>query len=1032
MTPTRPPERAHADHRPRPAGGRSVDVGTLAADLSRTIDGEVRFDAGSRHLYSTDASNFRQVPIGVVVPRTVQDVIDTVALCRRHGAAVTSRGGGTSLAGQACNVAVVIDFSKYVTDIIDIDVEARTATVRPGLVLDDLRARTAEHGLTWGPSPSTHNSCTIGGMLGNNACGMHAFAFGRAEDNVEELDVLLHDGTRMTVGATSDGELRRTIAAGGREGEIYGQLRELRDRHADRIRARFPDIPRRVSGYNLIELLPENGFHVARALVGTEGTCVTILGAKLQLNPLPPQNVLVALGYEDIYAAGRAVADVRHADGLYALEGIDQHLIDNIAEKGLRGDALQYLPDGRGWLLCEFRGHTKQQATSRAQALIDELDRRGHRCGRHVYDSEQAQEEVWTAREAGLGATALFQGRHQWPGWEDSAVHPDQVGDYLDDLRELFGEHGFDPTLYGHFGDGCIHCRIAFDLTTPDGVATYRGFLERAADLVCRYGGSLSGEHGDGQQRGELLDRMYGPELVQAMREFKAIWDPDGRMNPGKVVSARPLDADLRLGAEHQWRPTTRFAYPHDGYDFKRAQLRCVGVGKCRRDDGAGTMCPSYMVTREEMHSTRGRARLLFEMLQPDSELDGWRDEHVKEALELCLSCKGCTTDCPVNVDMPTYKAEFFHHHYRGRLHPPAHYALGLIDVWSGLAQRAPGLANAILSAPGVSTLLKKTAGVARERPAPRYTARSFRTWFQQRQPVNVGARQVILFDDTFTDHFTPSVGRAAVEILEDAGYHVLLPPRQLCCGRPLYDYGFLDRAERYLDRLLAAVGPAVSRGVRIVGLEPSCVAVFRDELVKMKPHDDDARRVAASTYMLSEFLNEIGYEYPRLQRTAIVHGHCHHKAAMGMAQEAKALDAIGLDWSELDAGCCGLAGSFGFEAGDKFRISVEAGERKLLPAVRKTDDDTLIITNGFSCATQITHLQQLNGSTGRRSLHLAQVIQLAKRSGPDGPSGPGPVEDSVVADVPASAPRAITAASALVGGIAAVGWATRRRRSER
>lgn len=1008
-----------------------VDAQRLAFALRDRIEGEVRFDPGSRHLYATDASNFRQVPVGVVVPRTPADVERTVELCREYGVPITSRGGGTSLAGQACNVAVVIDHSKYLNDIDDVDIDGRTATVRPGLVLDDLRARTRQHDLTWGPSPSTHNRCTIGGMLGNNACGMHAFAFGRAEDNVEELDILLYDGTRMTVGATGEDELEAIIAAGGRKGGIYAALRDLRDRYADTIRERFPDIPRRVSGYNLSELLPEQGFNVARALVGTEGTCATILGARLILNHFPPEAVLVVLGYDDMYDAGDAVTELRHAEGLYALEGMDHRLIDSIREKHLHGGALEYLPDGRGWLLCEFRGPTKSEARGHAEAFLDGIERTGHRCSFELYDDETAQAEVWTARETGLGASAQFKGENAWPGWEDSAVHPDRVGEYLRDLRDVFHAHGFDPAIYGHLGDGCIHCRIAFDLTSADGVANYRSFLEDAADLVCRYGGSLSGEHGDGQQRGELLERMYGAELVQAMREFKAIWDPDGMMNPGKVVDPYPLDVNLRLGADHrEWHPVeTGFAYPHDDHDWNRAQRRCVGVGLCRRDDGAGTMCPSYMVTNEEQHSTRGRARLLFEMLQPDSQLDGWQDEHVKAALDLCLACKGCTGECPVNVDMPTYKAEFFHQHYKGRVHPRAHYALGLIDVWSAIAQRVPGLANTALAAPGLGWLLKTVAGVTTERPAPAYAARSFRQWFADRAPADPDAPPVLLFADTFTDHFDPALGKATVAVLEDAGYRVELSQSGVCCGRPLYDFGFLDLAGDYLDRLVAALTDAAADGTRIVGMEPSCVAVLRDELFKMRPHDEDARRIAENTRMLSEFLEEVDYDYPQLHRKAIVHGHCHHKGALGMGAEERALDAMGLDWEELDAGCCGLAGSFGFEAGEKFEVSVAAGERKLMPAVRDAADDTLIIANGFSCVTQIDHLQQRNGGPGRRALHLAEVIDMARTSGPDGPGGPGPVERSQPVDDEAALGLGKVAATAAGLGIVAVAARYARRR---
>ena len=980
--------------------GLDVDTQRLALALRRAVSGEVRFDPGSRHLYATDASNFRQIPVGVVVPRTIDDVVATVRVCREHGVPITHRGGGTSLAGQACNAAVIIDSSKYLRDIVAIDGDRRTATVQPGLVLDDLRTATQDDlGLTWGPDPSTHNRCTVGGMIGNNSCGIHAFEYGRVEDNVEELEILLYDGTRMTVGPTSEEELEQIIAAGGRKGEIYAALRDLRDRYADEIRERFPDIPRRVSGYNLTELLEENGFNVARALVGTEGTCVTVLNATVNLNHYFPERALLVLGYPSVYEAGDHVAVLRDSEAI-ALEGLDAHLIHNIAEKGLHSDALAYLPEGDGWLLVEFGGETRDEAHDKARALMEQLEQADNPPTMHLYDDERAESKVWEAREAGLGATAHFKGQDAWPGWEDSAVAPEDVGDYLRDLRDLFDEYGYGASVYGHFGDGCIHCRISFDLSSAEGVARYRDFLYQAADLVAGYGGSLSGEHGDGQQRGELLEVMYGPELVQAMREFKAIWDPENRMNPGKVVDPYRADENLRLGADHrQWHPETRFSYPQDDFDFNRAALRCVGVGKCRRDDGSGTMCPSYMVTHEEMHSTRGRARLLFEMLQPDSELDGWKDEHVKEALDLCLSCKGCTTDCPVNVDMPTYKAEFLHHYYEGRLHPPNHYALGLINVWSALASRMPGIANWVLDNPTLGPLMKKAAGIAVDRPAPKYAEQTFREWLDARAPHNEGKPRVLLFPDTFVNHFQPEIGKDTVAVLEDAGYQVSIPERPVCCGRPLYDYGMLELADRYLDRLVETLKDEVAAGTKIVGMEPSCIAVFRDELVQMKPHDADARRISEATHSLAEFLVEVAdYHFPHLERRAIVQGHCHHKGALGMGADEVAWDHLGLDAAELDAGCCGLAGSFGFEAGDKFDVSVKAGERKLMPSVREAPEDMLVMADGFSCRTQIKHLQQMgidgspvdtnpDGTPRRQALHLAQVIRMAHEQGPTGPT---------------------------------------------
>ncbi|MDP9022627.1 MAG: FAD-binding protein [Actinomycetota bacterium] len=1006
----------------------TIDAVGLGTALAASLEGEVRFDDGYRHLYATDASNFRQVPIGVVLPKTLDDIVLTHEVCREFGAPITNRGGGTSLAGQACNVAVIIDSSKYLRRIVDFDPRARLVRCETGIVLDTLRGYTQQHGqLTWGPDPATHNRCTVGGMIGNNACGMRAFRYGPAEDNVQDLDVLLYDGTRLSVGPTRPEELDAIIAAGGRKGEIYRRLRDLRDRYADAIRTRFPDIPRRISGFSLTQLLPENGFNVARALVGTEGTCVTVLQATLNLHEHHPDRALLLLGYPDVFTAADHVSEIRAHGRAIALEGMDRLLVDHMGAKGLLTDPVRLLPEGHGWLLAEFGGASPDEASEYAHQLMQRLRSSDDRPAMKLYVDPDQAKVIWEAREAGLAATAQTHNGAAWPGWDDSAVHPDHLGDYLRDLKALFRRYSLDSVLYGHFGDGCVHCRIDFDLTSTDGVRTYREFIEAAADLVSSYNGSYSGEHGDGQQRGELLERMYGPEIVRAFEEFKAIWDPGNRMNPGKVVNAYRLDEDLRLGPSYRpWEPGTRFPYPHDRGSFAQATLRCVGVGKCRRDDGHGVMCPSYMVTREEMHSTRGRARLLFEMLQPDAQLNGWRDQTVKEALELCLSCKGCTVDCPVDVDMPTYKAEFYYHHHQGRLRPPAHYALGLIDVWSTIASNLPGITNLVLNAPALGTALKKVAGIAPQRPAPRYASRTFREWFADRPTADHDRPRVVFFPDTFTNYFHPVVGQATVAVLEDAGYHVTIPPRVVCCGRPLYDYGLLDRAEAYLDRLIESLDRHVAAGVKVVGAEPSCVATFRDELVKMKPNDVAARRIAEATFMLSEFLLEEGYDFPRLNRTAIVHGHCHHKGALGMQAEGEVLSRLGLDWTELDAGCCGMAGAFGFEAGDKYAISVKAGERKLLPAVREADETTLIIANGFSCRTQIEQLQVGDGlateGRGRRALHLAQVIQMARHDGPQGPRGADPVERDYVGDPRGAvwtAKDTIVAAAVAAGGAA-------------
>ncbi|HEY2854944.1 MAG TPA: FAD-linked oxidase C-terminal domain-containing protein [Gemmatimonadaceae bacterium] len=983
----------------KPDIGSTVDATALETDLQQRIQGEVRFDAGSRSLYATDASNYRQVPIGVVVPRTADDVVETVAVCHRHGAPVLPRGGGTSLAGQCCNVAVVIDCSKYLNNIVALDADARRARVQPGLILDDLRMAAERHQLTFGPDPATHNHCTLGGMIGNNSCGVHSVMAGKTDDNVEELEVLTYDGLRLRLGLTSDDELERVIAAGGRRGEIYSRLRAFRDRYAEAIRARFPKIPRRVSGYNLEQLLPENGFHLGRALVGSEGTCVTVLEATVRLVSSPAARSLLVLGYPDVYEAADHIMDIL-AFRPIGLEGMDEMLVDGMKKKHLHPQDVKLLPDGKGWLLVEFGGDTKRDADDRARALMAALGKGARAPTMKLFDDPAAEKTIWRVRESGLGATARVPGEPDtWEGWEDSAAPPERLGDYLRDFRKLLTRYGYRGALYGHFGQGCVHTRINFDLVTADGIARFRSFLHAAADLVVSYGGSLSGEHGDGQSRAELLPKMFGPELVQAFGEFKTIWDPDGKMNPGKLVNARRVDENLRLGTGyHPRQDTTKFPFPGDDKgSFARATLRCVGVGECRRLHG-GTMCPSFMVTREEKHSTRGRARLLFEMLQGEVITDGWKSEAVREALDLCLACKGCKGECPVNVDMATYKAEFLSHYYAKRLRPRHAYAFGLIARWARLAEHAPAVANFLTQAPGLRTIARRLAGIAPQRRLPAFAAHTFKQQFARRQPRNTNGERVILWPDTFNNHFHPETAMAAVAVLESAGYTVDVPRHWLCCGRPLYDYGMLSTAKRWLGRILAGLQDEIVRGTPIIGLEPSCVAVFRDELWALFPDDDLAARLSRQTYLLSEFLVQRAGNFrpPRFRRTAVVHGHCHHKAIMKMGAEVTLLNQLGLDFELLDSGCCGMAGAFGFER-DHYDVSIKCGERVLLPAVRGARPDTLIIADGFSCREQIAQ------TTGRHALHIAEVLELALRAG-DEPllNPPAPSYDD---NVPEGAP---------------------------
>jgi FAD/FMN-containing dehydrogenase/Fe-S oxidoreductase len=954
--------------------GIATERDSLAADLRAHVRGEVQFTAGDRALYATDSSNYRQLPIGVVRPVDTDDLVETIRVCRDHEAPVTLRGGGTSLAGQATNRAVIVDVSRHLNQILAVDPERRTARVQPGVILDDLRAAAERHRLTFGPDPATHDRCTLGGMLGNDSCGVHSIMAGRTSDNIESLDVLTYDGLRLTVGRTTDGELAAICAEPGPRGDIYRSLRALRDRHEARIRERYPKLPRLVSGFALPSLLPENGFDVGRSLVGTEGTCVTILEATVRLVASPPARALAVLGFDDIFGAADRTPEIMTA-GPIGLEGFDDRLVDACRRKGLSGAAIAGLPDGGGWLLVEFGGDTVAQAESKAR---DAARRFGGRA--RVIVDEAQQQAFWTLRESAVGATAVVPGRPPtYPGWEDSAVPPARLGTYMRELDALIGRFGFERTFYGHFGDGCLHMRSEFDFRTPAGLRSFHSFLEQAADLVVRHGGSLSGEHGDGQARAELLPRMFGLELVSAFREFKSIWDPLGRMNPGKVVDPMPLDADLRP-ARRLREPRTTFGYPADGGSFSRAVARCVGVGKCRRESG-GAMCPTFQATHEERHSTRGRARLLWEMLDGEALPDLWRSDAVLEALDMCIACKSCESECPVQVDIATYKAEFMAHHYARRLRPRAAYSMGLIHWWAHLAHRNPGLANSVGTVPGIAGLARLMAGVDPHRRLPRFADKTFRSGLPPETPDLGGARsaerRVVLFADTFTEGFAPSQGLAALRVLQAAGFTVEVPRADLCCGRPLYDRGFLRQARRLLGRMMKTFEPELDSGVPIIVLEPSCEAVFHDELQNLFPRDSRARQLDKMVTGLGAFVAAHPAEFAaalpgRLASPAVLHGHCHQKATVGMADEEVALRSIGLAPAQPEPGCCGMAGAFGFERGEHYELSQKIGERALLPAVRAAAADALLIADGFSCREQIAQ------SGGRHAVHLAEVLELA------------------------------------------------------
>ncbi|WP_081064442.1 FAD-binding and (Fe-S)-binding domain-containing protein [Burkholderia stagnalis] len=954
---------------------------TLAADLRTAVRGEVRFDAGSKALYASDASNYRQVPLGVVVPADAEDLVAALGVCRRFDVPFLTRGGGTSQNGQCVNVAVVADTSKYFNRVVSVDPDAKTAVVEPGVVCDVLRDAAEAHGLTFAPDPATHSRCTLGGMIANNSCGAHSVMAGKTVENVEALEILTYDGARFWVGPTPEPELDAIIAAGGRRGEIYRRLRDLRDRYADRIRNEFPQIKRRVSGFNLDQLLPENGFNVARALVGTEGTCAVTLQAKVRLVHSPSCRVLLVLGFTDIFTAADAVPHYNRFAPI-AIEGLDRAIIRGLQARGLKADEIALLPPGDAWVVLEFGADTVDAAL--AQAREAEAYFNGGGAGPDVSGfvvAEKAkQQKIWSIRETGASAVALSVDPSKpdpIAGWEDAAVDPLRLGDYLRAFQALVDRYGYETCLYGHFGDGCVHARITFDLRSVEGVQVWRGFLREAAQLVVDFGGSLSGEHGDGQAKAEFLPIMYGPELMQAMAEFKAIWDPANRLNPGKVINAYRADENLRLGPAYK--PVTlqtklTFASP-EGDGMQRAIERCIGMGKCRSLDG-GTMCPSYRATREEKFSTRGRAHLFWEMLQGDVIKDGWNSPEVKEALDACLGCKGCKSDCPTHTDMASYKAEFLSHYYETHRRPRQAMFMGRIGQWAPLASRFPRLMNFMTSTPPLARIGKWIAGIAPRRALPAFAPRPFRAIAKrqgigQRTGATPARNKVILWVDTFNEHFSPDIAAAAADVLTRLGFDVTLPRKRLCCGRPLYDYGLLDEARALLRTAVDELADEIGAGVPVVGLEPGCLSVFKDELLKQLPDEPLAKRLAAQTFLFSDFVAQAEFAWPQLDADVIVHGHCHQKSLFGMKGETALLDKLGVRWTLLDTGCCGMSGSFGFNDAH-YDLSMKIGEGKLLPLVRQASDDAIVVTNGFSCREQIEQ------GAGRTPLHIAQLAQRA------------------------------------------------------
>jgi FAD/FMN-containing dehydrogenase/Fe-S oxidoreductase len=951
------------------------ETARLERALRGRIRGEVRCDPKSRLLYSTDASLYQILPVGVVIPRDVADVRTALETAAELGLPVLPRGGGTALAGQTVGAAVVLDFGKYMNRVLEIDPERRRARVQPGVRLDRLNRAAAPHGLLFGPDPATIRQCALGGMIGNNSCGARSLAWGKTGDHVHTLDCLLADGAAVHFGPTPRGELARMP---GREGELARRVLGVLEPEREQILARYPKIPRRVSGYNFDAMLEDEELNLARLIVGSEGTLATVVEADVGLVEAPAHRSLVLLSFRDRFSSMDSVPAILPEPGLASLEIVDSRVIQGARDLfAYRATAALIPGDALGVLFCEFFGETADEVAH----LADDFARRAAtlpgRPHAGVYLDPAAQAAAWSLRIAATGLlyrTTPTKDIKPQEFVEDTGVPPERLGEYTRRFEEIVSRNGTRTGYFGHAGQGCLHIRVDLDLKRHEDVERMQRIAQEVAELVVEFGGSLSGEHGDGLSRSEFLPLMFGPEIMELHRKVKQVFDPHARMNPGKIVPpVQRMSENLRFGPSTEALPAeTFFDYSADG-GWDKAIEKCNGMAVCRKLD-MGTMCPSFMVTQEEQHSTRGRANSLREALR--GNLNGMQSEAVLEALDLCLSCKACKTECPVGVDMARYKAEYLAQHYRAEGGPPASALFfGRIHDLAKLGSLTPRLAN--LGSRIFGPLIKKASHVDARRELPTFAKEPFRRGWKK-HAANKGATgrpRVILFDDTFHNFFEPGPLSATATVLDRAGFDVELPHRQVCCGRAEISKGLLADAKRTLADLVEVLAPAAEAGVAIVGAEPSCILTLRDELPDLVS-DPRTKAIAENSFTLEEFLARLpDYRPGRLARRAVVHGHCHQKALVGMGPATELLSRVeGLEFTVLDSGCCGMAGSFGYEQGH-YEVSQAAGERVLFPAVRDAAKEDLIVAPGFSCRHQIADF-----CDGRPALHTAELLAMAEQ----------------------------------------------------